>query len=276
MKLISGEQLQSLSQISFCKDRNCIIDKQVKTHSQNINYIDLFTLDEIANYTHIFCYTDAINDFLQKFFNHLRNDITIITHNSDLGIDSKYEHYLNGNKIKRWFCQNRYINHNKLSSLPIGLANSQWEHGNQDMLSKIKSENNKKEILVYKNFDIGTNIGARTHCNDITNKLGISMYPRDTNENYWRSISKSVFTIAPHGNGVDSHRIWECLYLESVPIVEYHECFSQFKHLPILFVDSYRDITKDFLKQKIDIFYPFSKYNLEILDLNYWKYKMYE
>lgn len=276
MNIISGENFQSLSQISFCTDRSDIIINQLKQIPQNLFCINEFSIESIKEYNIIFCYTHDLDVFLNKFFPYLNDNIILISHNSDNFIDLKYIEYLNSDKIKKWFCQNRYINHPKLFSLPIGLANSQWPHGNKDIFLNIKNENNKKENLVYKNFDIGTNINARIYCNEITNRLGIYMSPHDTNENYWRSISKSFFTISPHGNGVDCHRIWECLYLESVPIVQYHECFSQFKHLPILFVDDFKDVTREFLQKQINNFYPFSKWNLDMLSLNYWKERLNE
>ena len=64
-------------------------------------------------------------------------------------------------------------------------------------------------------------------------------------------ISRSVFCISPPGNGIDCHRIWECLYLKCIPIVKYHHAFEQFKDLPILFIDDWNEVTTHFLKSKL-------------------------
>ena len=269
MNIITGENFQTLSEISFCTERSNIVNNQLAQIPQNLFRINDFSIDDIKLYSKIFCYTDDIDAFLDKFFDYLNDETVLITHNSDNFIDAKYIKYLDSNKIKKWFCQNKYIDHPKLISLPIGIANSQWQHGDVTLLSKIKNENNSKTNLVFKNFNIGTNINDRTHCDNITSNNGMPMWVQTSNEEYWRNISKSVFTIAPWGNGIDSHRIWECLYLKSIPIVQYHTCFSQFKHLPILFINDWNEITPALLNEfkatsSID-------FNCNVLYVDYWK-----
>jgi len=122
--MISGELLQSLTQISFCTERNCIIDDQVKRLNQNLHIINDFPAEEIKKYNTVFIYSHYVKDFFNKFFNHLNDNTVIVTHNSGECVDSRYIEYLNSSKIKKWFCQNRYITHEKLFSLPIGVANS--------------------------------------------------------------------------------------------------------------------------------------------------------
>jgi hypothetical protein len=271
MSIITGEQFQLMSDISFCTTVDGIKTDQLKTISQNLQIIPNFDQKEIKKYRKIFIYTDFIADFMNRFGDYLCDGTTIITHNSDLGIDSSYISFIDNLKIKKWYCQNRYIDHPKLSSIPIGIANSQWQHGNQNLISKIKNENNEKKYLVYKNFEIGTNPVKREICNQITNINGIPMTYKLDNENYWRMISKSVFTITPPGNGVDCHRIWESLYLGTVPIVEDHECFSQFKHLPILFIKDWNTITIPFLKDAFNQYKDSFKKPINELYKDYWQ-----
>lgn len=268
--LISGERLQALSQISFCSSRNCIIDNQLKQIPQNLHLIESFPVDQIKNYSVIFCYTHDIDCFMQRFYEHFNNDTVLITHNSDNGIDSSYEKFLNSDKIKTWYCQNRYFIHPKLISLPIGIANSQWPHGDQSTLQRVRNELNDKIQLVYKNFNISTNTSVRAQCDNDTRENGIQMSAHTTTEEYWRSISKSYYTISPPGNGIDCHRIWECIALRSIPIVLKHEALAQFSSLPILLVDSYKEITEEMLRNKLTTIYN-AAYNTDIIDIDYWK-----
>lgn len=249
MNMISGEQFQLLSEISFCTETDCIKLDQIKAITQNLHKISTFNQDSIKQYQKFFVYTDFIEDFMHRFGMYLESNTILITHNSDHYINETHLPYIENPKITKWFCQNRYINHPKLISLPIGLANSQWPHGNRKTIERVRNENNTKVDLVYKNFDIGTNRSKRSICNAVTASNGINMSPTTNNEDYWRSISRSRFVIAPHGNGVDCHRIWECLYLRSIPIVIDHECFSQFKHLPILFVRDWSEVTIDKMRE---------------------------
>lgn len=205
----------------------------------------------------------------------IKENFTLITHNSDLGI---YEEYIPkiSNKIIRWFGQNNYTNYENIFALPIGIARGKYPHGNLDLLYNIISQNNKKEYLVFKNFSINTNFVERTYVNDITNNNGIIMRSYFHNmESYWTELSKSAFVICPPGNGVDCHRIWEALYLQCIPIVKKHIAFEQFTDLPILYIDRWEDVTIEFLKSKIDLINNFKCKNLEKINFSFWKEKIH-
>lgn len=273
MNIVSGEQFQLLSQISFASTKNCIINDQLKSLNQNVHIIDSFPTSEISKYERIFCYAHDVSYFMEKFLNHLNDNTVIITHNSDKEIDSSFNIFLESPKIKSWYCQNRRTNHPKLHSIPIGIANSQWPHGDQSCITQIRNKNYKKEFLVYKNFDINTNFQERSVCDEITAKNGIVMNPTLSISQYWENLSKSVFVISPPGNGIDCHRIWEALYLRCIPVVKYNrDAFSQFRHLPILFVNDWSEVTINFLED-------FSKkyqnninaFEISMLDINFWK-----
>lgn len=266
--MISGEQFQSLAEISLYGEMNDIIAKQNVHISQNLIKISELSIDSISNYKIIFIYTHFIEEFFNKFYNFLGEDTVLISHNSDGGINQTAFKFLESNRIKKWFCQNREISHPKLFSIPIGLANSQWPHGNQNIISEIKNKNNKKELLVYKNFDINTNYTERNLCNIVTNLNNISMHPHVSIPAYWDTMSKSTFIISPPGNGIDCHRIWEALYLNCIPIVKNHEAFSQFKHLPIIFVNSWEEVTIDFLTNQT---VNFNDFDIPMLDISFWK-----
>jgi hypothetical protein len=277
VKMISGELLQSIAEISLYDEMTDLIRNQNQSMPQKLVKISDLEPNKIKEYKIIYVYTHFLESFFNKFFDHLNNDTVLISHNSDLGIHSNYLKYLEGNKIKKWYCQNREISHPKLFSIPIGLANSQWPHGNQQLIKDIREKNNKKDILIYKNFDINTNSNERNLCNNITNNNGILLSPSQTIAEYWNILSKSVFVISPPGNGIDCHRIWEALYLKCVPIIKEHEAFSQFKHLPILFVNCWKEVTIEFLKSKISMYLNNEKlFDIPLLEINYWKEKISE
>ena len=84
--------------------------------------------------------------------------------------------------------------------------------------------------------------------------------------------------MCPTGNGPDSHRLWETLYLGSIPIVKRRDNYIFYEDkLPIVFVDDYNEINKEFLVQKyleIKNKLENSFYNLEMLNFQYWKNKI--
>lgn len=272
--IISGEQLQSLADISLYGDMTDLIDAQLKSKSQNAYKISELSIDDIKKYRVIYVYTHFLQDFFNKFFDSL-NEVILITNNSDDGIYDKHLKYLESSNIRKWYCQNRETSHPKLFSIPIGLANNQWPHGNQNLITQIRTDNNTKKNLVYKNFDVSSNLGERSRCNTITEKNGISISPKTSISEYWKILSESLFVISPPGNGIDCHRIWETLYLRSVPVVIHHESFSQFKHLPILFVNDWSEVTIEFLKNKINQFAS-TNFNIPELSISYWYKKITE
>lgn len=278
---ISGEKFQALADVSVIPigrgngESECdfVIQQQIN-NNYTVFYYDENVVeipDFVQNAKTIFVNTWTLDKFFDKIFPLLKNEYVFISHNSDLGINEHHKTFLDSPKVKKWYTQNMYIAHPKLHSIPIGLANSQWPHGNVELIDTINREQNKKEFLVYKNFDCNTNLAERSLCDLATTHNGIPKSMHTSNEQYWRTISKSVFIISPPGNGVDCHRIWECLYLNAVPIVKNNVAFSQFKHLPILWVDSWEEVTIPFLKSKIT-----TQDNVDINELNikFWNHKI--
>jgi hypothetical protein len=267
-QIISGEQLQSLAQISLYSVMTDLIVNQNNSMSQNLIKISDMSPTDIKKYNTIFVYTQFLDEFFDKYFHTLNDNTVLITHNSDLGIHNKYHTFLNSNKIRKWYCQNKETDHPKLFAIPIGIANSQWQHGNKKLLHSIRLQNNIKTNLVVKNFDVNTNYHMRSICDQITNGNGIYHTPHQSIQSYWNMVSQSKFIISPTGNGVDCHRIWEALTLRCIPIVQNHIAFSQFKHLPILFVDRWDDINIEFLSnQSTNVDWD----NIDELNIDYWK-----
>jgi len=276
MDYITGEKIQSLAEVSFAVETNAIIDSQIQHTGLNVFFADRLPVETILenfrNKSRIFVYTHFLDFFFTNVFPHLDNRFTLITHNSDNGVSIKYNSFLASEKIVAWYGQNVEFEDEKLFSLPIGIANSQWRHGNLDLLDRIRNENHEKEVLVYKNFKL-TPYCNRYAINDITNKNGIPMTPGKSQENYLRDIARSVFCICPPGNGIDCHRIWECLYLNCIPVVQNHIHYKQFQDLPFLLIDDWKTVGIEFLEEQ-ESFMTQRYYNFEKLDFLYWKNKI--
>ena len=76
----------------------------------------------------------------------------------------------------------------------------------------------------------------------------------------YRDWAQHKYTVAPRGQKMDCYRFWESLYVGSVPIVwrghqYYRDLLDRYFHLsehevPILYVDHWHNITKDYLEQE--------------------------
>lgn len=280
-QFITGERFQGLADISFIPLGNGVGESEcdfVKTQQKNNNYKSYFynenttilNLDEVKT---IFVNTWTLQRFFNVIFPQLKGKYNFISHNSDMGLTEVYRDFINSEKVIKWYSQNKDINHTKTFSLPIGLGNQQYPHGNLSLLNSIIAKNTNKENIVFKNFSIQTNGYKRSIIDFLTHRNGIVMSNPCSQEEYFNSIAKSMFCISPPGNGVDCHRIWECLYLKTIPVVEYNEAFREFKHLPILFITDWATVTIEFLMSKVHMLKEFDN-PINELTLDYWKNKI--
>ena len=218
--IVSGERIQQLCDIYLGTNEdfnyNPLIKKQTFKHCiiNNIN-------NNYNNPYLIFCYTHNLS-ILSNKINFFMNDFILLTHNSDGEIKNSNEvlNILKCEKLKKWYGQNICFNHVKLYFLPIGIANSMWAHGNISLFQNELFMNylHIKKKQIYFNFNIDTNKIKRQVCfNQLKNKLiwcnNLSYL------DYLKLLKEYEFCICPEGNGVDTHRLWECLYLKVVPIV---------------------------------------------------------
>jgi hypothetical protein len=121
--------------------------------------------------------------------------------------------------------------------------------------SSVSSE--RKRSLCYGNFSTQTcpeergPLAARiAGCSWVTKDAGD--YSSDGRNHYLRQLATHQFVLAPRGNGIDTHRIWEAIYMGAVPVVrfvpEMHRQWRDVDRLPILFVDDWSQLTEDFLR----------------------------
>ena len=54
-------------------------------------------------------------------------------------------------------------------------------------------------------------------------------------------LKKHKYAICPRGNGIDTHRIWECLYLDVIPIMLKRDYFG-IDNLPIIYLNSWDEL----------------------------------
>lgn len=270
---VSGERIQEIAEVylGLCDDfsYNPYISNQTDKHKNLLEITSIYNNPRI-----VFCYThriDILSDKIQ-FFN---NNFILITHNSDKNItynDRYVERIYNCNKLIKWYTQNLCIEHHKISFLPIGIANNQWEHGSMFMnfYNNYKNTNNIKIKHIYFLFDMSTNIEKRKQCYDsIINKVPFlnKIQPYD---NYNR-LSEYEFCICPEGNGIDTHRFWEALYLKCIPIVIKNpltEIIHKSTNLPMILLNTWDELDVNTLP----VYTSFDFVNCShYLDINFYK-----
>tara|TARA_B100001989_G_C24264949_1_gene328765 strand:- start:81 stop:575 length:495 start_codon:yes stop_codon:yes gene_type:complete len=79
-------------------------------------------------------------------------------------------------------------------------------------------------------------------------------------------MRNSQYIISPRGRGFDCHRTWEALALGVVPIIKTSVNDILFKDMPVLIVESYKEISENLLIKN----YNFDNRNLNKITLEYW------
>ena len=208
-------------------------------------------------------------DYVDKFFSSPLllpdENFILLTHNSDYGVDPSHLKYLEYPFLEKWYAQNVNFEHQKLIPIPKGIANSEWPHGDVSALEFVIQSDLEKNNLMYANFNINTNHKQRSYC--------LKFVPNEFVENdvsfqaYLTHTAQSLFSICPLGNGIDSHRIWESLYLKTIPITERTYNIEYLKNkfnLPIILVDDWSELSNmsilntDHYLKLIDSFTPSS------------------
>jgi len=251
---------------------NTIIEEQ--EYICGNKFIDLSNAQNI-----VFSKIDNVPEFNGKLID------TFITHNGDYSVDKFF--FKSGPKFKRWFAQNKNFDNSNIISIPIGLENFEPEFSFKSQFGRFSSL--PKDAPAKKDFLYNISINENNHNNLVYMNFNPSTFPERINiknyfdnfkwvykkqsvswQEYYIDIVSSKFVISPRGNGIDCHRIWESLYLRTIPIVKKEYFMHEFDDLPILFIDSWEEITEDFLLKKYDEFKN-KKFNLEKLKISYWE-----
>jgi hypothetical protein len=196
----------------------------------------------------IFVYTHLLEAFFKKILPCLTRPFILMSHNSDDAVDERFAHWLDHGRLSKWFAQNVVLYHEKLVSIPLGVANSQWPHGRCDLLQDVARRQGARTGLVYMNFDIRTNPARRRPVfNRFKNNPLVTVSDGLDYEAYLNELASHHFCICPPGNGLDCHRIWECIYLGVIPIISADRRLKGFDELPILYIDDWGDLDEQFL-----------------------------
>jgi hypothetical protein len=191
-----------------------------------------------------FVKTDYIQEFQHKFLPNINYNFVLITHDADNPVQEQHIPILNNCFLKKWFGMNCHIIHDKLQPIPIGIANESWPHGNKQTLLDTANNENQKTGLIYSNFDQNTNLNQRCNVNDALKDVsGIYIEKNKLNyQNYLETLAAFKYVISPPGNSTDCHRIWESIYVNTIPIVLKSVPMLYFKDCPILFINQWSDL----------------------------------
>lgn len=246
-----------------------------------MNYIHGEKFITLANNETIFyCPTNEVDLFFKQ--NMFEKPFILISHNGDGAIENVKSRYDGASlseapsTLVKWFAQNVRVIDNRMQSLPIGLENLKWfpELNKLEKIQKIFNTPKNIKNLVYANFNIETNPKERIHAYQVCQTLPYASTFFGKNgsnfDDYLFNIYNHDFVVCPPGNGEDTHRMWESLYVGSIPIVKKTINTRYYSELPICFVDDWNQLADlNFLLKEKELVKE--KNNLKMLDFNYWQ-----
>ena len=235
MNIITGDKF-----MNFCThhcDRNHM---QSKGSLHQVNYMYV----EGHNFSTALYFAD-------KYYN---VKWVIVSHNSDANIidhegrDFDYC-FVESNipkNVKMIFAQNLNVLSKIIRPLPIGIENWKWHKGQKWVeIESMAPQKFKREKWLYVNHAIATNPEERTQpYNLFKNKGFATVKSKISFLEYLTDLKKHRFRICPFGNGLDTHSIWETLYMDCVPIVKkaiFTEIFQRL--VPMIIVNDWSEVT---------------------------------
>ncbi len=140
------------------------------------------------------------------------------------------------NNIKKWYTVNGNINHPRVVNIPFGISES-----NTSFVRSFWTDFEQKQDKIYINWTDYTKERQflKDHAKHFPEYTVDNRY--DTHEEFYENLSDHKYVLCPWGNGLDTYRLWETLYVGSIPVVNNGPWCQQWIDLglPIITVDSF-------------------------------------
>ena len=258
-----------ISSISFASIANHVGNNVRNIRKGDIIYIDNFHIQNFFSHTHP----------------RLNAPYILISHGGWPSVPGNAcARYLDSPKLIAWFGKNIDRLHPKLHPLPIGIPTPASGCGNINTVHSIMKNakdlsDRRTDKLIYINLTWGSNPKERLLCiNTLKDKpftyiSGIYRYATKIQPfaQYLKELSEFRFVASPNGLGVDCHRTWEAMLVGTIPIITRSFLTETilFDDLPVLIIDDWSQITKEFLDENFKKIMSRS-YNLDKLQAQYW------
>lgn len=231
--------------------------------------------DEVQLGDIMFVKGDKQGDFFARIHPHIQHRYILVVHNSDEDCPGRFAHYLQDEKIAKWFGQNPTImRHEKFVPIPIGVGNRYvGDHGNVDHYKDFWLKDTHKEYLLGYNFEPGSNRTERGPVWELFSRCGYAenLLVRP-HVRYLLKMSQAQFILSPRGNGLDCHRTWEALIVGAIPILRSSMMDELLDGLPVLIVNDWSEINPAMLQQTYDKLKPlFVPLGLQKATYAYWR-----
>ena len=173
--------------------------------------------------------------------------------------------------ITKWFLSNTMIEDERIEGIPFGT-----NQGASEILPTIKKYDfEDKKNLLYVNWQNYTEERYRLKNEFAFKKLPWVTVREESDldiEEFLDEIAQHVYILCPQGNGVDTYRLWETIYLGSIPVVIDCPLIRELSGLPMLVLKHWSDLGIGMLKEQYeDHFSNKDHFDFSKSNLSYWK-----
>lgn len=298
MKIIDNEELQRMVDYSFGDHSGVLggvpnaymtkanISNQ-EFHEKVVKHIGVMTLfiDNIRLYRRPLMYSDWMHlkpispedarwlnqfqdeDLLSLLRNYPQNKFIIFTAFEDTPLDDYIWDKIPPNVVSI-NAANAVIFGDKIKPFPHGLERIMYPgYNHHEILQEYIHDGQRpsKLLFICHREDTGARGNIRTMFQD---SLWATCAPKLEYEAYLQGIKDHKFVLCPSGNGIESARNWETLYMRRVPVFKDHPYLREmFKEFPALFVDSYENLTEELLLKNEVLYERAQSFSMDLLDL---------
>lgn len=221
---------------------------------------DLSKLSFSTNFNNIFLNGDLVNNLIElcsDSSNRLEIGNLVIA-DTDQSFDQKQLKTLLKASSKI-YCTN-YVSDSseRIMGIPIGLENKSYMSAGRTKDFEIDSFKtvSKKRIGILIAWNDETALNSRVEARQILSRSDQSfeVKARIPATLVHKLMHDSLFVACPRGNGLDTHRFWESLYLGAIPVVLRSEALPVHYEWPSLIIESWEEII-DLKREQLEIEY---------------------
>jgi hypothetical protein len=186
----------------------------------------------------------------------VQNKVIVLGH-SDLPITRKLNYLLTTMGAKAVIGFNMYPTKRVTFGLPLGITNNCDDSklhrifGNENHFRTAHEGSSWPSDFknsIYLNFSVKNNhrerLGLTKAVQGVKHvKIDNPDFSEKGRINYLVNLREFDLIPCPVGNGIDTHRIWETLYMGGIPVVKRHPIFVQMlANLPVIFIDGWEEL----------------------------------
>lgn len=170
--------------------------------------------------------------------------LNLIIHDSDRHIVYSDQNWIHNQKLV--FSTNNNLQGLNSYLLPLGIENlNHFVNGIPLEFHLLRMIAPRRKIFkITYSFNTITNPPLRQNALDVVKQISLAQFISVRGHKFRYNLSRHAYSLCPEGNCIDTHRLWESLYLRTIPIVTYTPIYKSYYKIgiPILILNNWEDL----------------------------------